>query len=222
MSASPTACSQRCSSPTSSARPSGQRNSGCALARRARAPWRGNPLRARPLWRQRGEVNRRRLPRHVRRPRAGHSLRGGDTRRGTWARNGDQGRHPHRRMRGHGRRRRRDRDPHCRPRQRRGNARGDPRSRTVRDLVVGSGIAFEERGAQTLKGVPGEWSLLAVVPEGAAQESPEVKITKIDTPSPRETMRRSDRIAAAVARRAPGALAPPVDCENRRRARQAP
>jgi hypothetical protein len=94
-------------------------------------------------------------------------------------------------------------------------------SRTVRDLVVGSGIAFEERGTQTLKGVPGEWSLLAVVPEGAAQESPEVKITRIDTPSPRETMRRSDRIAAAVARRAPGALRAASRLETRRRARQA-
>ncbi|MEK6273280.1 MAG: adenylate/guanylate cyclase domain-containing protein [Actinomycetota bacterium] len=94
-------------------------------------------------------------------------------------------------------------------------------SRTVRDLVVGSGIAFEERGSQTLKGVPGEWSLLAVVPEGAAQESPEVKITKIETPSPRESMRRLDRIAAAVARRAPGVLRTASRLETRRRARQA-
>ncbi|MGH8986377.1 MAG: adenylate/guanylate cyclase domain-containing protein [Acidimicrobiia bacterium] len=33
---------------------------------------------------------------------------------------------------------------------------------TVRDLVAGSGIAFDDRGQQTLKGVPGEWQLLAV------------------------------------------------------------
>jgi pimeloyl-ACP methyl ester carboxylesterase len=33
---------------------------------------------------------------------------------------------------------------------------------TVRDLVVGSGIAFEPRGSHELKGVPGEWSVLAV------------------------------------------------------------
>jgi pimeloyl-ACP methyl ester carboxylesterase len=32
-------------------------------------------------------------------------------------------------------------------------------SSTVKDLVAGSGIAFEERGAQVLKGVPGEWRL---------------------------------------------------------------
>jgi class 3 adenylate cyclase len=33
---------------------------------------------------------------------------------------------------------------------------------TVRDLVAGSGIQFVERGAHELKGVPGEWQLLAV------------------------------------------------------------
>lgn len=35
---------------------------------------------------------------------------------------------------------------------------------TVRDLVAGSGIAFDDRGRQTLKGIPGEWQLLAVTP----------------------------------------------------------
>ncbi|HLX31272.1 MAG TPA: adenylate/guanylate cyclase domain-containing protein [Gaiellaceae bacterium] len=35
-------------------------------------------------------------------------------------------------------------------------------SQTVRDLVAGSGIDFEERGAAQLKGVPGEWQLYAV------------------------------------------------------------
>jgi class 3 adenylate cyclase len=34
-------------------------------------------------------------------------------------------------------------------------------SQTVKDLVVGSGIGFEERGAHKLKGVPGEWRLYA-------------------------------------------------------------
>lgn len=36
-------------------------------------------------------------------------------------------------------------------------------SSTVKDLVVGSGIAFESRGEYPLKGVPGEWRLYAVV-----------------------------------------------------------
>ena len=35
-------------------------------------------------------------------------------------------------------------------------------SRTVTDLVAGSGIEFTERGAHALKGVPGEWELYAV------------------------------------------------------------
>lgn len=39
-------------------------------------------------------------------------------------------------------------------------------SQTVKDLVVGSGIALEERGEHELKGVPGAWRLYAVT--GAA------------------------------------------------------
>lgn len=35
-------------------------------------------------------------------------------------------------------------------------------SSTVRDLVLGSEIEFEDRGAHSLKGVPGTWDLLAV------------------------------------------------------------
>jgi pimeloyl-ACP methyl ester carboxylesterase/class 3 adenylate cyclase len=35
-------------------------------------------------------------------------------------------------------------------------------SATVKDLVAGSGIAFEPRGVHSLKGVPGEWPLYAV------------------------------------------------------------
>jgi class 3 adenylate cyclase len=35
-------------------------------------------------------------------------------------------------------------------------------SQTVKDLVAGSGIQFQDRGAHELKGVPGEWRLYAV------------------------------------------------------------
>ena len=41
-------------------------------------------------------------------------------------------------------------------------------SRTVKDLVAGSGIDFEDRGQQELKGVPGTWELYAVSGAGAA------------------------------------------------------
>jgi class 3 adenylate cyclase len=34
-------------------------------------------------------------------------------------------------------------------------------SRTVKDLVAGSGLRFEDRGSQTLKGVPGDWQIYA-------------------------------------------------------------
>jgi len=36
-------------------------------------------------------------------------------------------------------------------------------SSTVKDLVAGSGLEFEDRGVQTLRGVPGEWRLFAVI-----------------------------------------------------------
>jgi class 3 adenylate cyclase len=35
-------------------------------------------------------------------------------------------------------------------------------SSTVKDLVIGSGIEFADRGKHELKGVPGEWRLFAV------------------------------------------------------------
>jgi class 3 adenylate cyclase len=35
-------------------------------------------------------------------------------------------------------------------------------SQTVKDLVAGSGIAFQDRGSHELKGVPDPWRLFAV------------------------------------------------------------
>jgi len=37
-------------------------------------------------------------------------------------------------------------------------------SSTVRDLVVGSGIEFDDRGEHELRGVPGTWRVYEVVP----------------------------------------------------------
>jgi class 3 adenylate cyclase len=34
-------------------------------------------------------------------------------------------------------------------------------SRTVRDLVAGSGLTFIDRGTHALKGIPDEWQVLA-------------------------------------------------------------
>lgn len=33
---------------------------------------------------------------------------------------------------------------------------------TVKDLVAGSGIRFEDRGGRVLKGIPGGWRLFSV------------------------------------------------------------
>jgi pimeloyl-ACP methyl ester carboxylesterase len=66
------------------------------------------------------------------------------------------------RVRGDERQGRRHRRPHRRPRGVRGESWRGTRPQTVKDLVAGSGITFEERGAAELKGVPGEWKLYAV------------------------------------------------------------
>ena len=36
-------------------------------------------------------------------------------------------------------------------------------SRTVRDLVAGSGLGFEDRGTHRLRGIPDEWQVFAAV-----------------------------------------------------------
>jgi class 3 adenylate cyclase len=36
-------------------------------------------------------------------------------------------------------------------------------SSTVKDLVAGSGIEFEDRGVHELKGIPGDWRVYAVL-----------------------------------------------------------
>jgi class 3 adenylate cyclase len=35
-------------------------------------------------------------------------------------------------------------------------------SSTLHDLVIGSGLEFDDRGVHALKGVPGDWHLFAV------------------------------------------------------------
>jgi class 3 adenylate cyclase len=53
-------------------------------------------------------------------------------------------------------------------------------SRTVRDLVAGSGIAFDDRGTHELKGVPGDWGVLAV---GSDAARPAVRTRQAAQPS---------------------------------------
>ena len=79
-------------------------------------------------------------------------------------------------------------------------------SRTVCDLVVGSGTGFEDRGSVELRGVPGAWQLLAVDRQGARAGSPEAELASTPTPGPRTAMRRSDRAVEVIARRTPWIL----------------
>ena len=78
--------------------------------------------------------------------------------------------------------------------------------RTVRDLVVGSGTGFEDRGSVELRGVPGTWQLLAVDPHGARAGSAEAQLASTPTPGPQAGMRRSDRAMAVMAKRTPWIL----------------
>jgi class 3 adenylate cyclase len=67
---------------------------------------------------------------------------------------------------------------------------------TVRDLVAGSGIGFAERGTHELKGVPGQWALLAVSPEAEPKPAPLA-------PPSLEGLTPAQRASVVVARRAP-------------------
>src|SRR4029453_2252310 len=72
-------------------------------------------------------------------------------------------------------------------------------SSTVRDLVVGSGTRFEDRGIVELRGVPGTWQLLAVDRHGARAGSAEAELASTPTPGPQAGRRRPDRPGAGVA-----------------------
>ena len=85
-------------------------------------------------------------------------------------------------------------------------------SRTVRDLVAGSGLTFVSRGEHELKGVPGSWELFAVT----HGEQPE------DLPLEESMQTPMDKMMLQAARRAPGLARAAVRLGNaieRRRAR---
>ncbi|MEO6472240.1 MAG: adenylate/guanylate cyclase domain-containing protein, partial [Aeromicrobium sp.] len=67
-------------------------------------------------------------------------------------------------------------------------------SRTVHDLVVGSGMTFESRGEHELKGVPGRWELFAVTRAGQQPD---------DVPAEESMQTSMDRMVLQTARRAP-------------------
>jgi class 3 adenylate cyclase/pimeloyl-ACP methyl ester carboxylesterase len=69
-------------------------------------------------------------------------------------------------------------------------------SRTVRDLVTGSGLHFATRGIHKLKGVPADWELFAATGSTTAPSAP------AQPPKPR----LSDRLIVTAARRMPRVL----------------
>jgi class 3 adenylate cyclase len=78
-------------------------------------------------------------------------------------------------------------------------------SSTVRDLVVGSGIEFADRGSHELKGVPGEWRLLAVANHRPAAPQP-APLPRDDVAPNAALQQRGDRAMLRLARRAPAAM----------------
>jgi class 3 adenylate cyclase len=86
-------------------------------------------------------------------------------------------------------------------------------SSTVRDLVVGSGLAFVDRGTHELKGVPGQWGVFALA--DTSKRPAELP----DEPSLETAL---DRAALRTARTAPRAMRVALRVGNavqRRRAR---
>jgi class 3 adenylate cyclase len=78
-------------------------------------------------------------------------------------------------------------------------------SSTVKDLVVGSGIEFADRGKHQLKGVPGDWQLLAVADHRPSSSAAAPRPR--DDVAPNAVLRqRGDRVMLRLARRAPGAM----------------
>jgi class 3 adenylate cyclase len=86
-------------------------------------------------------------------------------------------------------------------------------SGTVRDLVVGSDLSFEDRGSHGLKGVPGKWALCVLAQDGAATAPIEKDLDAPDRPT------MMQRAIAGVGTRQPG-LAERVVALSRRRSRQ--
>ncbi len=86
-------------------------------------------------------------------------------------------------------------------------------SRTVHDLVGGSGLTFNSRGEHELKGIPGSWELFAVTHAG---EQPQ------DLPREESMQTPMDKMVLQTARSAPGFVRAAVRLGNaieRRRAR---
>ena len=133
-----------------------------AVDRAPRGPPSARARRSSSASRQGSSGSRATGPVDVRRPARARALREADPGRGSCARDRDPRRAPHGRDRARGYRHE-GIAVHIGARVAALAQAGEVlTSSTVKDLVVGSGIDFEDRGTHTLKGVPGEWHVHAV------------------------------------------------------------
>jgi pimeloyl-ACP methyl ester carboxylesterase len=95
-------------------------------------------------------------------------------------------------------------------------------SSAVRDLVVGSGIEFDDRGTYELKGVPGSWKLLAVRRQGSVPAVGGADRTADRLAPNLAGARRGDRLALRIARSAPSIPRFLAKRQMRRAARRTP
>ena len=78
-------------------------------------------------------------------------------------------------------------------------------SRTAKELVIGSDVVLARHATRRLKGVPGEWSLFAVLD---ADSRP------VAVPARRDHLRLGDTVGLALARRTPRALRTVIRAEQ--------
>jgi class 3 adenylate cyclase len=76
-------------------------------------------------------------------------------------------------------------------------------SSTVKDLVVGSGLHFVDRGEHELKGVPGRWRVFAVAAPADGADPLVARRDPALAQRPNETLSTADRAQLRMARRAP-------------------
>lgn len=93
-------------------------------------------------------------------------------------------------------------------------------SGTVCDLVVGSGLEFEEQGSRELRGVPGSWRICRLAGDrrtGAHPVAAAHPAAVAATPGAAQTMRPIDRAAVRIAKHAPSLARVGIRLSQRRR-----
>jgi pimeloyl-ACP methyl ester carboxylesterase/class 3 adenylate cyclase len=94
---------------------------------------------------------------------------------------------------------------------------------SVRDLVVGSGIQFSDRGTHDLKGVPGQWTLLAAEPPGRPpSQMPATRVAPDRLAPNLEAAQLGDRTTLRIVRHTPAVARLLFRVSTRSRQKQPP